>query len=497
MSESKSNGIRAASLAATAALALSVGLGLAPVSAEATPFAPSFAPLVDQVKGAVVNIATTEVEQDASAESQDDSGQQIPPQMREFLRRFGGQGGGQGGMRQFHSGPVKALGSGFIVDASGFVVTNNHVVRNGKDIKVTLQDGTTLDAKVVGTDPVADLAVLKVNAGHPLPFVPFGDSAKSRVGDWVVSVGNPFGLGGTVTAGIVSASGRDVPSEEHSAYLDYLQIDAPINQGNSGGPTFNDDGQVIGINTAIYSPNGGGSVGIGFAIPSNIAKPIVDELEKSGTVTRGWLGVQMQAITPDMEDALGLKSTNGVVIADALPDGPAAKAGLKSGDVIVGFGDQPIKSTHELALAVANTHPGQSVSTQVLRDGKEQTIAVTIEKLKADKVVADAGDAQGSNGGLGLSLAPLDKNAREQLGLSSSASGAVVSDVKPDSPADQKGIRSGDLIVQVDSTKVDNPKDASDAVKKAVKAGRKAVLLHVSRDGNTALVPVPLEKDAG
>jgi serine protease Do len=495
MSEEKSRGVRTNSLAATAALALSVGLGLAPVSAQATPFAPSFAPLVDQVKGAVVNIATTEVEQDASAESQDDEGQQIPPQMREFLRKFGGQGGG---MRQFHSGPVKALGSGFIVDASGFVVTNNHVVRNGKDIKVTLQDGTTLNAKVVGTDPVADLAVLKVEAGHPLPFVPFGDSGKSRVGDWVVSVGNPFGLGGTVTAGIVSASGRDVPSEEqHSAYLDYLQIDAPINQGNSGGPTFNDDGQVIGINTAIYSPNGGGSVGIGFAIPSNIAKPIVEELEKSGSVTRGWLGVQMQAITPDMEDALDLKSTNGVVVAEAVTDGPAAKGGIKSGDVIVGFNDDAIKSSHELALDVANTHPGQTARLKILRDGKEQTVSVTIEKLKADKVVADAGDADGSNGGLGLSLAPLDKNARQQLGLSSSATGVVVSDVKPDSPADQKGIRSGDLIVQVDSTKVENPRDAADAVKKATKAGKKAVLLRVTRDGNTALVPVPLAKDAG
>jgi serine protease Do len=399
-------------------------------------------------------------------------------------------------MRQFHSGPVKALGSGFIVDASGFVVTNNHVVRNGKDIKVTLQDGTTLDAKVVGTDPVADLAVLKVNAGHPLPFVPFGDSTKTRVGDWVVSVGNPFGLGGTVTAGIVSASGRDVPSEEHSAYVDYLQIDAPINQGNSGGPTFNDQGQVIGINTAIYSPNGGGSVGIGFAVPANIAKPVVDELMKSGSVTRGWLGVQMQPITPDMEDALGLKSTNGVVVADALPDGPAAKAGLKSGDVIVGFGDQTIKSTHELAMAVAATHPGQKVDAKVLRDGKEQTIAVTIEKLKGDKVVASAGN-DGSGGGLGLSLAPLDKNARQQLGLGTSATGAVVSDVKPDSPAEQKGIRSGDVIVQVDNVKVENPSDAADAVKKASKAGKKAVLLRVSRDGNTALIPVPLAKDAG
>jgi serine protease Do len=493
MQKHKLAGPRRIALAATAAIALYVGMGATPFNTAAAEFAPSFAPLVEQVKGAVVNIAATEVEQNVSAESDDDSGQQVPPGLQEFMRRFGG---GQG-MRQFHSGPVKVAGSGFIVDPSGFVVTNNHVVKNGKDIKVTLLDGTTLNAKVVGTDPVADLAVLKVEAGHPLPSVQFGDSSKSRVGDWVVSVGNPFGLGGTVTAGIVSANGRDVPSEQRSAYVDYMQIDAPINQGNSGGPTFNEEGKVIGINTAIYSPNGGGSVGIGFAIPSNIAKPIVEELEKSGKVTRGWLGVQMQPITPDMEDALGLSSTNGVVVADVVHDGPAAKAGLKSGDVIVGFGDQPIKSTHELALAVGNTRPGQSVPAKVMRDGKEQTISVTIETLKRDKNGSVVGSADGAEGGLGLSLAPLDKNTRQQLGLSASSSGAVVAGVKPDSPAEQHGIQTGDLIVRIDSTAVENPGDAAEAVRKATKAGKKTVLVTIRRDGNTALIPIPLAKVAG
>ncbi len=488
----KIEGARTNALAATAVLALCVGMGALPKDAAAE-FAPSFAPLVEQVKGAVVNIAATEVEQNVSAESDDDSPQHLPPGMQEFMRRFGG---GQG-MRQFHSGPVKVAGSGFIVDPSGFVVTNNHVVKNGKDIKVTLQDGTTLNAKVVGTDSVADIAVLKVEAGHPLPSVQFGDSQKARVGDWVVSVGNPFGLGGTVTAGIVSANGRDVPSEEHSAYVDYMQIDAPINQGNSGGPTFNEDGKVIGINTAIYSPNGGGSVGIGFAIPSNIAKPIVDELEKSGTVTRGWLGVQMQAVTPDMEDALGLSSTNGVVVADVVADGPAAKAGLKSGDVVIGFGDQSVKSTHELALAVGNTKPGTMVPAKVLRDGKEQTISVTIETLKRGKNGGDAGPQEGESGGLGLNLAPLDKDARQQLGLSESATGAVVAGVKPDSPAEQQGIRTGDLIVRVDNTPVSSPSDAAGAVKKATKAGKKAVAVLINRDGTNIFLAIPLAKDAG
>ncbi len=475
---------------ATAALALGAGF----VTMSATPaladLPSSFAPLVDQVKGAVVNISATEVEQVASNDDEDGGRmQQLPPGMEEFMRRFGG-----GGMHKMHPGQMKVAGSGFIVDPSGYVVTNNHVVKNGKDIKVTLVDGTSLNAKVVGTDAIADLAVLKVDAGHPLPSVEFGDSAKTRVGDWVVSVGNPFGLGGTVTAGIVSANGRDVPSEERSAYVDYLQIDAPINQGNSGGPTFNEEGRVIGINTAIYSPSGG-SVGIGFAIPSNIAKPIVDQLEKNGSVTRGWLGVQMQPITPDMEDALGLNSTNGVVVADVVHDGPAAKAGLKSGDVIVGFGDQQIKNSHDLALAVGNTKPGESVPTKILRDGKEQTIAVAIDTLKKGKNGGMPEPSESEQGGLGLNLAPLDKNTREQLGLASSVQGAVVAGVKPDSPAEQRGIQTGDLIVAIDSTKVESPADAAEAVKKATKAGKKAVLVRISRDGNTALIPVPLKGD--
>jgi serine protease Do len=481
---------RTPALAATAAIAIVAGLGMPPGGvAAAAEYAPSFAPLVEQVKGAVVNIATTEIQQNVSDES--DEGPQVPENspLAPFFHQFG-----QG--QRLHRGPVKALGSGFIVDPSGYVVTNNHVVKNGKDIKVTLQDGTTLNAKVVGTDSYADLAVLKVEAGHPLPSVPFGDSGKTRVGDWVISVGNPFGLGGTVTAGIVSASGRDVPSEERSAYVDYLQIDAPINQGNSGGPTFNEDGQVIGINTAIYSPSGG-SVGIGFAIPANIAKPIVEQIEKSGSVTRGWLGVAMQPITPDMEDALGLSSTNGVVVADAQTEGPAAKAGIKSGDVIVGYNDEPIKSSHELALAVATTKPGQSVQVKILRDGKPQTIAVTIETLKRGKNGPEVGEVEGEKGGLGLNLAPLDKNAREQLGLASSVTGAVVAGVKPDSPAEERGIRTGDVIVRIDSTKIDNPSDAAEAVRKASKAGKKAVAVYISRGENTVLVPVPLVKEAG
>lgn len=474
---------------AAAAIAFSAAFALAPIDAKAD-YPGSFAPLVDQVKGAVVNISTTEVQTAANGRMQGIP--QFPPgsPFGEFFKHFGEQGG------QMHSGPVKALGSGFIVDPSGFVVTNNHVVANGTDIKVTLVDGTTLNAKVVGKDPVADIAVLKVEAGHPLPSVQFGDSDKAHVGDWVVSIGNPFGLGGTVTAGIVSARGRDVPSEQRSAYVDFLQIDAPINMGNSGGPTFGEDGQVLGINTAIYSQSGG-SVGIGFAIPSNIAKPIVAQLEKEGHVTRGWLGVQMQPITPDMEEALGLSSTNGVVVADVLPDGPAAKAGLKSGDVIVGFGDQPVKSSHDLALAVANTHPGTSVPLKLLREGKPQTIPVTIEQLKSDKAATEMGEAEGGKGELGLNLAPLDQNTRQQYDVPKGVTGAIVAGVRQDSPAEQQGIRTGDIVVRIDNTQIQNPSDASEAVKKAVKAGKKAVAVLINREGNNVFIAVPLAGSAG
>jgi len=469
-----------------AALTFGTAFALAPTDAWAE-YPSSFAPLVDHVKDAVVNISTTEIPA-ASARLQ--GAPQFPPgsPFGEFFKRFGEQGG--------RPAPVTAKGSGFIIDSSGVIVTNNHVVDNGKDIKVTLLDGKTYPAKVLGTDPVADLAVLKIEAGHSLPTVQFGDSDKARVGDWVVAVGEPFGLGNTVTAGLIPARGRDIPSQQRSAYVHFLQIDAPINQGNSGGPTFNEEGQVIGINTAIYSPSGG-SVGIGFAIPSNIAKPIVAQLQKEGRVTRGWLGVQMQAITPDMEEALGLNSTNGVVVADVLADGPAAKAGLKSGDVIVGINDQPIKSSHDLALAVANTKPGSKADLKVLREGKPQTVAVTIEQLKRDNEAAVLGENGGGKGELGLGLATLDQNARQQYDIPKGVSGVVVSSVRPDSPAEQTGIRPGDVVVRIDNTPVQSPSDATEAVKKAVKAGKKSVAVLINRNGTNQFVPIPLTGGAG
>ena len=494
-------GIRGTAVAMGAVL--SVALMAAPLGAQAADFPPSFAPLVDKVKGAVVNITTTEAPPQQAAGR--GGAPNFPPgsPFDEFFKRFGGPngqggGGGGGGGQQARRAPVRALGSGFIIDPSGYIVTNNHVVDNASEVKVTLQDGTSLTAKVVGKDEGADLAVLKVEAGHALPSVAFGDSDKARVGDWVISVGNPFGLGWTVTAGIISATGRDEVGIAPNSYVDFLQIDAPINQGNSGGPTFNSNGEVVGINSQILSPNGGGSVGIGFAIAANIAKPIVMQLEKTGKVNRGYLGVQMQSITPDMEDALGLTSTNGVLVANVVPDGSAAKSGIKAGDVIVGFGDSMVKTMHDLGRHVAQTPAGQTVPVKVLREGKPQTISVTIAERKDDEILASAMGAGGDagKGQLGLQLGPLSPAARAQFEIPQNVTGAVVMGVQPDSPAEEQGLREGDVVVRIDNTEVKAPSDVSDAVKKATKAGKKAVALLVHRGNQDQFVAIPL-KDAG
>jgi serine protease Do len=301
-----------------------------------------------------------------------------------------------------------------------------------------------------------------------------------------------------VTAGIVSATGRDEVGLAPNAYVDFLQIDAPINQGNSGGPTFNGNGEVIGINSQILSPNGGGSVGIGFAIPANIAKPIVAQLEKSGKVMRGYLGVQMQQITPDMEDALGLSSTNGVLVASVVPEGPAAKGGIKAGDVIVGFGDQPIKTLHDLGRDVANTPVGQKIQLKLLREAKPDTATVAIEQRKDEELVARAEESQGGGqGALGLQLGALDQTTRQQLQIPQSVTGALITGVTPDSPAEEQGLREGDIVVRVDNTEIKSPNDVSEAVKKAGKAGKKAVALLVNRKGGSTFVAVPIGKGDG
>ena len=349
--------------------------GRAPVATAAAPEAvlPSFAPLVKATQPAVVTIRT-EVSTNGPGPTA-----QIDPQMREFMERFfgrdpfGGHGGGPG-QRQ-----AQGLGSGFIIDAQGVVVTNDHVIENADTITVVLSDGTEYEARMVGTDPKTDIAVLRVDAGKSLPTVPWGDSDKVEVGDWAIAIGNPFGLGGTVTAGIVSARGRSINA---GPYDDFLQIDAPINRGNSGGPLFDQTGNVIGVNTAIYSPSGG-SVGIGFAIPSNQARRIVADLIDDGEVERGWLGVSIQQVTDEIAATMDLDQAAGALIAEITPNGPAEKGGLKRGDVITGFGDATIETVRDLTRAVADTAPGTRTEVRVLRNGRERSITIRTGKFPA------------------------------------------------------------------------------------------------------------------
>src|SRR5437762_892098 len=421
----------------------------------------SFAPLVKRVLPAVVNISVTgksDAEQ-LSGQSPEEFG---GAPFDDFLRRFFDQHGGQGQQmpRSFGGGPFGgnrgdgdgaakriALGSGFIIDATGTIVTNNHVVGEAAKVEVTLQDNSKYTARIVGRDQRTDIAVLKIKADKPLPYVSFGDSNAAQIGDWVVAVGNPFGLGGSVTTGIISARGRDIHAGQ---FDDFLQIDAPINSGNSGGPTCNLSGEVIGINTAIYSPTGG-SVGIGFAVPSNTAKSIVAQLKEGGHVTRGWLGVAIQSITPALAKSLGMNpdEPTGALVATVTANSPAAKAGLKPGDVILTANGQPVKSVHDLPRLVASMPPGQKLELSVRRGGKDMNLAATTAEMPQEQQTASAqstGEEKGpapSATGLGLQLAAIDQSLRREFRIPKDVEGAVVTKVASDSPAAAFGIEPG------------------------------------------------------
>jgi serine protease Do len=458
-------------------------LGLAPVVNQT-----GFADLAAKVGPAVVNIATTQgVDQTAEEGAPNLQGQMpnFPPGSpfgEMFRHYFNGQGQG-------HSGaPAHALGSGFIVDPAGYVVTNNHVVEHANDVKVTLTDGQTYTAKVVGRDAKTDLAVLKVDAGKPLPYVAFGDSTKERVGDWVVAVGNPFGLGGTVTAGIVSAHDRNL---DNGPYDDYLQIDAPINPGNSGGPLFNQSGQVIGIDTAIYSPNGG-SVGIGFAIPSNVATKVVAQLRESGKVERGWLGVAMQPLTPSLASAIGHPNAKGVIVNQVMDDSPASKAKLQQGDVITAFNGQAITGPRDLAMDVANAADGTTAKLTILREGNQSEVNVAIGQQPTQQASRQHDESDSSP--VGMALTALTQDEQQQLGLDPSVRGVVVAQVTPGSKAEQSGVQSGDVIVRVGNQVVTTPADASAKIKAAEQDKREAVPLLVMRDGTTYYLALQLGK---
>src|SRR5258708_29261 len=392
-----------------------------------------------------------------------------------------------------------APGSGFIVDPAGYVVTNNHVIQNADKIQVTLTDGRKLDAKLVGRDDKTDVAVLKVESSEPLPYVKWGDSDKARVGDWVIAVGNPFGLGGTVTAGIISARGRDIQS---GPFDDYLQIDASINRGNSGGPSFDRNGEVIGINTAIYSPSGG-SIGIGFAIPASLAKPIVDQLREHGHIDRGWLGVSIQPVTKEIADSLGLDDAKGALVAGVNNASPAAKAGVRQGDVIRTVNGQPVEQFRDLARLVAPAGPNKTVELGVWRNGKQVPVHVALGRLPtAQTPSADKGHSPTSQQAepakpasvMGRSLAPVNKQARQRFDLPQNANGPLIDDGKNGSPAADAGFSSGDIIVKVGDKQVSGPRDVVDTVQNAAKEKRKAVLFLIQRGDNQRFVALPLTK---
>ena len=477
----------AVSALALGGAALSTSLVTLPARAEAplnqsiAPSGPaSFADLVDRVKGAVVSVRV-KIVQNASADGDDEHGMpQFGP--GDPLERFFKQFGGRGGEFQFRNNkPHKgmALGSGFIISADGYVVTNNHVVANATDVELVLDNGKTVGAKIIGTDKKTDLALLKIKESGTYPFVQFGTKTP-RVGDWVVAVGNPFGLGGTVTAGIVSARGRDIGS---GPYDDFLQIDAPVNRGNSGGPTFDATGQVVGVNTAIFSPSGG-SVGIGFAIPADVAKQVVGELKDKGVVSRGYIGVQIQPVTQDIAESLGLKGTKGALVAEA-KSGPAADAGVKSGDVIVAVNGERIDGPRELARKIAGIGPDRKVDLTYVRRGAEKTVSVTLAKLPNERQAkADMRDRAepASMSSYGLELAP----AASVPGAGQA--GVVVADIDPDGVGAQKGLRSGDVILEAAGKPVSTPAQVVAAIKDARAEGQKAVLLRVKTGEATHFV---------
>jgi len=438
-----------------------------------------FADIVEKVKPAVISVRVKMERPLASGQSSEEL--PFPPgsPFERFFRRFGMPNGGEGGHEI-----VTGQGSGFFITADGYAVTNNHVVQNAETVQVTADDGKTYAAKVIGTDPRTDLALIKVE-GKDFPYVKLGDAAP-RVGDWVLAVGNPFGLGGTVTAGIVSARGRDIGA---GPYDDFIQIDAPVNKGNSGGPTFDVEGNVIGVNTAIFSPSGG-SVGIAFAIPAETVKGVVAQLRDKGSVTRGWIGVQIQPVTPEIADSLGLKKAAGALVSEPQHDSPAAKAGIQSGDVITTVDGTPVHDARELARRIGTMNPGASVKLGLFHDGQEKTVTLTLGTLPNEKHAANEDHEQPLPDSdvpkLGLKLAPGSKAA------GSDGRGVVVTAVDPNGIAADHGFQVGDVILDVGGKSVSSPSDVRTQVADARKEGKHTLLFRVKSNEGTRFVALPL-----
>jgi serine protease Do len=446
-----------------------------------------FADIVEKVKPAVISVR---VKLDAGAKMMGFEGNlPFPPnsQMERFLRRFGlPEGINPDEQRAPRNRLVTGQGSGFFITADGYAVTNNHVVDKADTVEITTDDGKTYSAKVIGTDPRTDVALIKVEGRGDFPYVKLADHAP-RIGDWVLAVGNPFGLGGTVTAGIVSARGRDIGA---GPYDDFIQIDAPVNKGNSGGPTFDVDGNVIGVNTAIFSPSGG-SVGIAFAIPASTVKSIVAQLKDKGTVTRGWIGVQIQPVTTEIAESIGLKNAEGALVSDPQANGPAAKAGIEAGDVITAVNGAAVKDARDLARQIGSIAPGTSVKLTVWRKGEEKNLSVSLGELpnqrEARSTTPDTSTPNSSDvPRLGLTLAPAGQVA------GSGSEGVVVTKVDPSGVASEHGFQTGDVILEVGGKKVANPADVRSALNEAQKDGKRSVLMRVKSGEATKFVALRL-----
>ena len=451
---------------------------------NATPF--SFADLVERVSPAVVTITSETMTTESGSEAGAD--ENIPAPFRDLFNQFN-----QNRPQQPHK--AISAGSGFIIDKTGYIVTNNHVVDDGKKITVKLPDGRSFEAKLIGADAATDIALLKVNAEKPLPIVEFGDDRQVRVGDWVIAVGNPFGLSNSVTAGIVSSIGRDVGGGS-GQYNDFIQIDAPINRGNSGGPTFDLRGHVVGMNSMIFSPSGG-SVGIGFAIPSGTIHDIVAQLKDHGKVSRGYLGAEIQSVTPEIASSLGLKDGKGAIVATVVPGGPAAKAGFEQGDIVTSIDGKDVADSRDLVRKVAGFTAGASTNFAVNRQGKPMNLKVSIG-ARPDEKVASVAPATPSGGAstataMGLGLAALTPEARRTFNLTESAGGVIITKVDPESDAADKGLQAGDVVLKIGGQTVKTPQDIQSGVADAKKSGRKNVLLLVARSaGGTGFVAVDI-----
>jgi serine protease Do len=437
-----------------------------------------FADIVEKVKPAVISVRV-KIDQPASASDSDDA-LPFPPgsPFEKFFRQFGTPN-----MPNGHE-IITGQGSGFFISSDGYAVTNNHVVQNAENVQVTTDDGKTFTAKVIGADPRTDLALIKID-GNDFPYVKLSDTTP-RVGDWVLAVGNPFGLGGTVTAGIVSARGRDIGA---GPYDDFIQIDAPVNKGNSGGPTFDVDGNVIGVNTAIFSPSGG-SVGIAFAIPADTVKSVIAQLRDKGSVSRGWIGVQIQTVTPDIADSMGLKQPTGALVSEPQKDSPAAKAGIVSGDVITSVNDEPVKDARDLARKIGTMSPGTTVKLGMVHQNADKTVSLTLGTLPAEKQASNTPTHDEDSGSempkLGLTLAPSDKVSGAGGG------GVVVTAVQEGGVAADHGFQVGDVILDVAGKPVTTPADVSKGLDEARSSGKHTVLFRVKSSDGTKFVALPL-----